>query len=416
MIFSIFIIIFIQSSFVEAVMPEYLPVNRAVSRNDAIENYFTLGFTASEILSFLLNVHGIQLSLRQLRRILKNRGCTRREQSTDMSIIVRAVEEELRGSGSIIGYRSMHQRLTTDHHLIVTRNIVRQVLKILDPEGVQARSGHRLRRRNYSTKGPNYLWHIDGYDKLKPFGFCVHGAIDGYSRKILWLEVSSSNNDPGIITKYYLDYVRQIGGTSRVIRADRGTENGNIAVTQHFFRRLARDDFGAEKSFMYGRSTANQRIEAWWGILRKQCSDWWIKYFKDLRDAGLFCDDEIVHRECLKFCFMDLLQMELHKVARLWNTHRIRPSANPESPAGRPDCLYFIPQSTHTRDYLTQVGVDEVDIAEEHCAEEPSLRGCSPYFNQLAEMIMEDEGLEMPNTAKEAQDLYIALLGVIDNL
>ena len=235
MIFLIFSVIFIQSSTVGAVMPEYLPVNRVVSCNDAIENYFTLGFTASEILSFLLNVHGIQLSLRQLRRILKSRGCTRREQSTDMSIIVRAVEEELRGSGSIIGYRSMHQRLTTDHQLIVTRSIVRQVLKILDPEGVQARSGHRLRRRNYSTKGPNYLWHIDGYDKLKPFGFCVHGAIDGYSRKILWLEVSSSNNDPGIITKYYLDYVRQIGGTSRVIRADRGTENGNIAVTQHFF-------------------------------------------------------------------------------------------------------------------------------------------------------------------------------------
>ena len=85
-----------------------------------------------------------------------------------------------------------------------------------------------------------------------------------------------------------MDYVRQIGGTSCVIRADRGTENGNIAVTQQFFRQLARDNFGVEKSFMYGRSTANQRIEAWWGILRKQCSDWWIKYFKDLRDAGLF--------------------------------------------------------------------------------------------------------------------------------
>ena len=42
--------------------------------------------------------------------------------------------------------------------------------------------------------------------------------------------------------------------------------------------------------------------------------------------------------------------------------------------------------------------------------------GYSPYFNELAEMIMEDEGLEMPNTVKEAQDLYIALLGLIDNL
>jgi len=107
--------------------------------------------------------------------------------------------------------------------------------------------------------------------------------------------------------------------------------------------------------------------------------------------------------------------MELHKVTRLWNTHRIRPSANPESPAGRPDYLYFIPQSTHTCDYLTQVGVDKIDIPEEHCAQEPSLRGCSPYFSELAEMIMEDEGLVMPNTVEEAQDLYVGLLGLIGN-
>jgi len=127
-----------------------------------------------------------------------------------VSIIVRLVEEELRGSGSIIGYRSMQQRLTADHQLIVTTNIVRQVLKILDPEGVQTRSGLRSQGRNYNTKGPNNFWHIDGYDKLKPFGFCVHSAVDGYNRKILSLEVSSSNNDPGIIMKYYLDYVRQM--------------------------------------------------------------------------------------------------------------------------------------------------------------------------------------------------------------
>ena len=29
---------------------------------------------------------------------------------------------------------------------------------------------------------------------------------------------------------------------------------------------------------------------------------------------------------------------------------------------------------------------------------------------------MEDEGLEMPNTAEEGQDWYIALLSLIDNL
>ena len=115
-----------------------------------------------------------------------------------MSIVVQAVEEELRGNGSIIDYRSMHQRLTREHHLECRHG--------LDTDHV---------RRNYSTNGPNCLWHVD---KLKPFGFCLHGAIDGCSRKILLLEVCNSYNDPRIIiiiiiiiiAKYYLDYVRQV--------------------------------------------------------------------------------------------------------------------------------------------------------------------------------------------------------------
>ena len=53
------------------------------------------------------------------------------------------------------------------------------------------------------------------------------------------------------------------------------------------------------------------------------------------------------------------------------------------------------------------MGTDEVDITEEHCAQEPHrAMGCSPYFNELAEILMGDEGLEMPNTIEEAQDLY----------
>jgi len=36
------------------------------------------------------------------------------------------------------------------------------------------------------------------------------------------------------------------------------------------------DDFAGDKSFMYGKSTANQRIEAWWGRLRQGCAEWWI--------------------------------------------------------------------------------------------------------------------------------------------
>jgi hypothetical protein len=243
-----------------------------LSRDEMIEKYFYLGLSNAEILGFIVNFHGIRLSLRQLKRILRRRKCKRRNDQDNLEDVVCAIENELKGSGSVTGYRSMHQRLTNEYGLVVTRNTVRLVLKILDPDGVESRSRHRLRRRLYSAKGPNYLWHIDGYDKLKPFGFCIHGAIDGYSRRVLWLEVSSSNNDPEIVGKYYADYVDTIEGTSRIIRADRGTENVNVEALQRFFRRSSEDDFARDKSFMYGRSTSNQRIEAWWGLLRKGCT------------------------------------------------------------------------------------------------------------------------------------------------
>ena len=149
---------------------------------------------------------------------------------------------------------------------------VRPALKIVNPEGVETRSRGRLMRRKYKTKGPNYLWHIDGYDKLKPFGFCIHGAIDGYSRRVLWLEVGPSNNDPSIVAKYYLDCVKQLGGTARIhTRRPRDREWEYCSCTAVLSTRLSRRFLRGEKVLRYGTSTANQRYEAWLGILRKEC-------------------------------------------------------------------------------------------------------------------------------------------------
>ena len=101
---------------------------------------------------------------------------------------------------------------------------------------------------NIVKKGPNYIWHIDGYDKLKPYGFCVHGAIDGYSRRIMWLEVGRSNNNPRLVVSYFLDCVKALGGTPRIIRGDQGTENVNVAaVCSAFFVMMTRTIFLARR-------------------------------------------------------------------------------------------------------------------------------------------------------------------------
>ena len=399
-------------------LPNYIPTLQANpgGRNDIIESYFRLGLNYTEILLYLVLFHGITLSLRQLKRILKTKGLGRRRNPSDLREVCQAVEEELRGSGSSIGYRQMTQRLLNDYRLVVDRETVRELLKILDPEGVELRGRRSLKRRQYRNKGPNYLWHIDGYDKLKPFGFCIHGAIDGFSRRILWLDVGPTNNDPSVICQYFVDCVRQLGGTARVIRADLGTENGDVAAVQRFFRRKAQDDWAGMNSFMYGKSVSNQRIEAWWSILGKDCTKWWIDFFKDMRSTGLYCDDDDIEVECLKFCFMSILRDELHRAARLWNVHKIRPSTNVESPSGRPDVLFFLPEVSNSRNYITGVDLDELELAEERCCKRTPQSGCCEEFVQLASMIMEEKGLEFPRTAEEAATLYVTLLEEIENI
>ena len=138
------------------------------------------------------------------------------------------------------------------------------------------------------------------------------------------------------------------------MRADYGTENVKVAGIQRFLRRDGNDSFAGINGFMYGKSESNQRIEAWWGQPRKNSTDWWINYLKDLRDRSLYSDSDILPVGCLKFCYMPVIRAELQRAAMHWNVHRLRPSTNPDSPPGRPDSPFFLPSlsSQQTRDRL----------------------------------------------------------------
>ena len=194
-------------------------------------------------------------------------------------------------------------------------------MKELDPEGVVRRQRHQLQRRKYYSKGPNYVLHLDGYDKLKPFGFAIHACIDGYSRKVLWLSLLQSNKDPKLVCHLFTDYFRSLGGVPRNIVGDRGTENVHIAAAQRFLRRNHTDSMSGFETFQYGRSVSNQRIEAFWSQLRRLCTGWWIDFFKDVVESGE-CDLTLnIHRECLKFSFSHIVQTQLDIVKESWNSH-----------------------------------------------------------------------------------------------
>ena len=192
---------------------------------------------------------------------------------------------------------------------VVQKETIRYLLQLIDPVGVDTRRKRRLKRRVYHAKGPNFAWHLDGYDKLKPYGFCVTGCIDGFSRKIIWLEVGTSNSDPRIISNYFLQAVAKTGGCPTLVRTDMGTENTYIADMQVFLRQHGNDTHAVTgRTFVYGTSQHNQRIESWWSILRRECSEFWIQLFRQLKDDGHFSGD-FLDKNVLQFCFMELIKV-----------------------------------------------------------------------------------------------------------
>ena len=62
---------------------------------------------------------------------------------------------------------------------------VRKTLKSIDPDLVTIRRNEVIRRRIYHTIGSGYIYHIDGNDNLKRWGFPTRGCIDGFSRKVM---------------------------------------------------------------------------------------------------------------------------------------------------------------------------------------------------------------------------------------
>ena len=400
-------------------LPVYSPcMNLNSSAGDdqleLVSSYFKQGFSNLEIMEFL-KLHGITISLSTVKRRLQTLGLSRRPANIPDDELKEVIERELGGSGCFVGYRKLWARLRRKGYF-VKRARVMTLLRELDPEGVESRKRKRLRRRSYHAKGPNFVWHIDGYDKLKPYGFSVHGGIDGFSRRLLWLEVGSTNNNPEVITKFYLDAAKQVGGLPRKVRSDDGTENSMVEAVHTFLRSSHSDEDAGLACFLTGRSTANQRIEAYWSHLVKDGPGWWINFFKDLRDFGLFNDADPVHVDCIRFCFMALLRKELYQVAELWNQHIISSSkfGNSSGPRGRPDCMFFLPHLYSTEDF--KVSVDEDDVQEfiDHSTMCPP--DYSEDFKEFALTVMNELDLQEPQDVNSALDLYIKLLKEVENL
>lgn len=367
-----------------------------------ITQYFQRGFEYDRIVELLEREHDILMSTRTLKNRLKEYNLKRRGVVYDEGIVRQRIEGILNGPGCMGGYRSVWHTLQMEG-VQVPRDVVASIVKELDPEGCALRKAKRLKRRKFRSPGPNYCWHVDGYDKLKPYGFPIHGGIDAWSRKIMWLRVCRSNNFPEIPASFYLECVAKHGGCPEKLRTDNGTENGIMATMQCVFR----DDPGAH---LYGRSTANQRIEGWWSYLRRNRTTWWINFFTDLIETEDFSPGNELQMECLWFCFSGIIQQDLDFVKDHWNTHTIRPSSR-DTVAGKPDELFALPENKHGEDKRHPVSAEEIEFVAEHLLqfdEQPN------DYQEYFEYTLSNLDLQKGSNWTEALTLYRELLSIFE--
>ena len=312
-----------------------------------IKYLFKHGYPYKTILYVLEKNHGIRISERTLYNRLKLFNLGRRNTLNDgnFDVVCDLLGHQLSGPDSQLGYRLLWNKIKSKYGIQVPRSVIMFLLQHMDPEGVARRKSHRLKRRTYFSLGPNYCWHIDGYDKLKPYGFPVHGCIDGFSRKILWLQLLLSNNNPSLIADCFLQSLRENtpGRVPRRVRSDCGTENVLVCAMQCYMRRNHQDDYSGDRAHVYGTSHSNQRQEAWWSFYRRCSSSWIIDFFKKLTEDDEYHPNDTLELACAQFVFGPLVQKNLDEVASLWNNHYIRRSKHSQI-NGRPNELYYMPE------------------------------------------------------------------------
>ena len=213
---------------------------------------------------------------------------------------------------------------------------------------------------------------------------------------------------------FFLGCVKECSGCPILVRTDCGTENGVVAAIQSYLRQESTDEFAGEKSHRYGTSPANQRIECWWSSLRRGRTSWWIDHFNSMANSGLLDIDNKLHKECLWFCYQQLLQDELDRVKHHWNTHRIRPSRYGTVP-GVPNVLYHLPHRSGGIECKVAIPADKINVMEIYVQDDGDDDDDSDLYQEYFDFVMDNEMLQYPNTPDEAFNLFKTLIVIANS-
>ena len=204
----------------------------------------------------------------------------------------------------------------------IQRRRIREGLLRADPTNTMLRWGVITSRRKYYVPWPNSLWHLDGHHSLIRWKFVVHGCIDGYSRRMMFLKCSH-NNLAQTVLDLFLDCIKHDGDRwpSR-IRVDYGVENVLVCDAMVECRGEGRG------SFIAGSSTHNQRIERSWRDIFRCVLHYFYYLFYAMEDSGVFNLEDPVDIFTMHVVFLPRINEALTEYVEMFNNHKLRTEKN----------------------------------------------------------------------------------------
>ncbi|KAF7974335.1 hypothetical protein HWV62_12390 [Athelia sp. TMB] len=368
---------------------QFKPLPPEEDIRDAIKFYFDMGMNDKEICSQMEDHYDRKLyglSTISLRRLRKKWGLKRARQQKHTFDSISDYVREIRVRFPFRGAETIRKSLRQNHGMHVSRKLVNDFLKVVEPQAVKARKGRRFKRKRYWAAGVNDAWPQDQHDKWKRFGLFLHQSCDAYSGSFNWIKVWWTNSNPRLITKWFLDACRQHGGVPLITQSDPGSENYGVANAQTTIRHRLDPSLQTTIQHRWMRKHQNILSEIKWSILRRD----WSPGFEDVFDKGVnenwYDANDFLMNLIFRWLAIPWIQIELD--AWMANRNRSKPRADKHKilPHGIPDIIRAKPQKYGSYDFKIIVPNDLFDEMEELYApqDHPVFQLVPPDFHARA--------------------------------
>ncbi|KAK7037191.1 hypothetical protein R3P38DRAFT_2359180, partial [Favolaschia claudopus] len=238
-----------------------------------IRKYFALGYSDGKIARecmdhFNKNVYGLRCSPPRMLAVYSVDSTVKQAVTWED---IEPMYNNLRQKFPNLGARDMVAKLRVLYGVRISEMVLLRYLREHDSEGIARRKAKRFVRKRFWSAGVMDVLCFDQHDKWKRFGLWLHLGMDPFTGRIAWIKIWWSNRNSKLVTSYFIDACREIGGIPMISQSDLGPENFGIANCQTATRqRLHVTLVGSMQHRWVNKKAMNVKPEATWSVLKAE--------------------------------------------------------------------------------------------------------------------------------------------------